>query len=178
MYTYLIVGNVFSFLSALCIAISVVKKNKADLIWWQSVDIIFFILSNIALFAYAALATNSIALLRNILSYKDKLTKSITYVLCLLCIAIGLYVNNRGIIGFFPVVATASYTIFIYTTKNEQQMRYALISNLLLWFVHDFYVQAYPSAIMDMTLSIWTCIQAFRHYKKIKITYGQRKISC
>ena len=44
-------------------------------------------------------------------------------------------------------------------------MRYALVSNLLLWLVHDIYVQAYPSAIADITLSIWTSLQIAKYNK-------------
>ena len=165
MPTYLIIGNLFSLLSATCIAVSVIKKSKNDLIWWQIIDVIFCILSNIALFTYSALTTNSISLIRNILAYKNKLNKNITWILLILCVIAGLCANNRGIIGLFPIIASASYTIFMYTTKNEQQMRWALVSNLLLWFVHDAYVQAYPSALTDMALSVWTLIQIFKYRK-------------
>lgn len=165
MSVYLVLGNIFSLLSAICLAASVIKKNKTDLIWWQILDVIFCILSNIALYTYAALTTNSVALVRNILAYKNKLSSKITFILMILCVVFGLWANNRGIIGFFPVVASTSYTIFMYTTKNEQQMRWALISNLFLWFVHDVYVQAYPSAAMDVILSVWTAIQVFVNRK-------------
>ncbi len=163
---YLIIGNIFSLLSAICIAVSVIKKNKNDLIWWQIIDVIFCILSNIALYTYAALTTNTVSLIRNILAYKNKLSKKLTFVLMILCIIAGLWANNRGIIGLFPIIASASYTILMYTTRNEQQMRYALVSNLVLWFIHDFYVQAYPSAIMDMVLSLWTVLQIFQNRNK------------
>ena len=152
MQTYLIIGNIFSLLSAICLAVSVIKKSKKDLIWWQVIDVIFCILSNIFLYTYSALTTNSISLVRNVLAYKNKLNKNITWILLILCVIAGLCANNRGIIGLFPIIASASYTIFMYTTKNEQQMRWALVSNLLLWFVHDAYVQAYPSALTDAVL--------------------------
>nr|DAU05478.1 MAG TPA: inner membrane protein [Caudoviricetes sp.] len=179
MQTFLILGNVFSLLSAICIAISVLKKNKNDLILWQVIDVIFCILSNIALYTYSAMTTNSIALIRNILAYKNKLTKKITWILFILCIVVGLYANNRGLIGLFPIVASASYTIFMFTTKDEQQMRWALVSNLILWFVHDIYIQAYPSALTDVVLSIWTSVQIFKKSKiksfffKLPNSYGE-----
>ncbi len=165
MPTHLILGNVFSLLSAICIAVSVLKKNKNDLIWWQIVDVVFYILSNIALYTYAALTTNSVALIRNILAYKNKLNKTNTWILLILCLIAGLWANNRGIIGLFPVIASASYTVFMFITKDEQQMRWALVSNLILWFVHDIYVQAYPSASTDVILSVWTAIQIFKYRK-------------
>ncbi len=165
MQPYLILGNIFSFLSAVCIAVSVIKKSKNGLIWWQIVDVIFCILSNIALYTYSALTTNSIALIRNILAYKNKLNKPLTWVLFILCIVVGLWANNRGFIGLFPILASASYTVLMYTTRNEQQMRYALVSNLALWCIHDFYVQAYPSGITDVVLSLWTIVQIYKNRK-------------
>lgn len=165
MPTSLILGNIFSLLSAICLAVSVLKKNKNDLIWWQIVDVVFCILSNIALYTYAALTTNSIALIRNILAYKNKLTKKITWILLILCIIAGFWANNRGLIGLFPIIASATYTIFIFITKNEQQMRWALTSNLILWFIHDIYVQAYPSALTDIVLCVWTFIQIYKNRK-------------
>ena len=83
--------------------------------------------------------------------------------LFILCILVGLWANNRGVIGLFPIIASASYTIFMFITQNEQQMRWALVSNLILWFIHDIYVQAYPSALTDIILSIWTAIQIFNN---------------
>ena len=82
MPTYLIIGNIFSLLSSICIAVSVIKKNKTDLIWWQILDEIFCILSCAALYAYAALTTNTISLVRNILAYKNRLTEKLTWILC------------------------------------------------------------------------------------------------
>jgi len=165
MQTYLIIGNFFSLLSAICIGVSAVKKSKKDFMYWQIGDTFFGIIANIALYAYAALVISIICLIRNILSYKDKLSKGITYILLVLSVVIGLYANNRGIIGLLPIIASASYTICIYITKNEQQMRYALVFNMLLWFVHNFYVQAYPSAMANIVLCIWTSIQIIKNQK-------------
>ena len=165
MQTYFILGNIFSLLAAICLGVSVFKKTTSALLMWQILEVFLCILSNIALMTFSAMTTNSIALVRDILAYKNKLTKTVTIILLILCITFGLIANNRGIIGYFPMAASAVYTIFLYLTRNEQQIRFALIINLLLWFVHDFYVGAYPSAIMDISLSLWTL---FNIYKNIK----------
>ena len=89
-----------------------------------------------------------------------------TWFLLILCIVAGLWANNRGIIGLFPVIASAEYTLLMYITKNEQQMRWALMINLFLWLIHDFYVQAYPSAITDLALGIWIFVQIYCNKKK------------
>ena len=152
----LIIGNIFSLLSAICIAMSAVKKSKNDFMYWQIGDTFFGIIANIALSAYAALVISVICLIRNVLSYKNKLTKNITIFLLICSIVIGLYANNLAIIGLLPIIASASYTICIYITKNEQQLRYALIADLSLWATYYLYIQAYPSVITYMVLNVWT----------------------
>lgn len=165
--SFLILGNIFSLLSALCIAVSVIKQSKKDFMYWQIGDTFFGILTNIALNARAALVISIVCLIRNILSYKNVLSKKTTYILVILSIIIGLYANNWGIIGYLPIIASASYTICIYLTKNEQQMRYALLINMLLWFAHNLCVQAYPSAVANITLCFWTGIQIIKYRKSI-----------
>lgn len=181
METHLLIGNLFSFLSSLCIVISAAQKSKKDLIKWQTFNIVFYMIACVALHAYAALVSIFIGFVRNILSYKDRLTKNITGVLCLLIVIVGLLANNRGIIGIFPIVAIVSYTVFIYTTKNEQQMRYALVLNMMLWFVHNFWIMAYPSAITNILICLWTLFQIFKNKKPLVLRLEQnrrKKRSC
>ena len=170
MSTALIIGNIFSLLSSLCLAISVIKKSKRDLIWWQILNIVLSLVTDVVLLAYSAVTLTLVALFRNILEYKNKLTVKWTFVLSLLGALIGLYVNNKGIYGWLAIIATVSYTICMYTTKNEQQMRYALVLNLILWGIHYAYVQAYPTVITKIILTIWTVIQIVRHKKSFRIT--------
>ncbi|MBR5599413.1 MAG: YgjV family protein [Alphaproteobacteria bacterium] len=163
MNTYLVIGNIFSLLSAICIAVSVIKKSKKDFMFWQIGDTLFGMVANVALSAFSALVISIVCFIRNILSYKNMLTKKITYILLLVSITVGLYANNLAMIGLLPIIASASYTVCIYITKNEQQMRWSLAFNMLLWFVHNFYVQAYPSAIANIVLFFWTFMQIYKN---------------
>ncbi|MBQ3695772.1 MAG: YgjV family protein [Alphaproteobacteria bacterium] len=164
--TYLIVGNFLSLCCAICIAISVVKKDKTNLIWWQIWDSVFGLLASLVLRSYSSASTSILCITRNILACKYGLTKFMTLLLIVIGVSIGLYVNNRGIFGLFPIAAFTGYTISMYWAKNDQQMRYSLIVNLSLWLIHDFYIQAYPSALMDVTLCVWTFYQAMRRVKR------------
>ena len=162
----LVLGNIFSLCAVICLAVSVLKKSKKSLIGWQIVDTVFFIASTFVLQSYSAVVTNTVSLIRNLVAYKGKLDKKLTWFFSALIVIIGLYLNNRGIIGWLPVIASVQYTICLYTTKNEQQMRWALVFNLMFWCVHDAYIQAYPAALNDFGLSLWTCVQIFKFRKR------------
>ncbi|MBR6412506.1 MAG: YgjV family protein [Alphaproteobacteria bacterium] len=162
-YLSLILGNILAAIGSACVIISVVKKNKRDLIWWQTINIFFCMFSSIALSAYAALVTNCFALIRNILACKNKLNSHITFILSFLCLITGLYMNNLGLIGLLAIIASVSYTVFIYITKNDQQMRYAIIFNSVLWLIHDYYIKSYPTFLTGIIFILWTIIQIFKN---------------
>ena len=161
----LIIGNIFALLSVIFVFISVIKKNKKDLIGWQVMNVAFCIFANIALFAYAALSTNCIALIRNMLAYKKRLTFKATLVLSFACVVVGLYINNLGVIGWLAILATTGYTLLMYVAKNAQQMRYALIFSSSLWLIHDFYIQSYPTVVSGCFLIAWTIIQVLKYQR-------------
>ena len=159
----LVIGNIFSLLYAICLGISVVKKSKKDAVFWLIMDGFCCIASEIALCAYAAMTTNAIALVRNWLSYKNKLTGLATLVLCVCFVGIGLLTNNRGVIGLLPILAGSSFCVFMYISKTAQHLRYACVGNLPLWMIHDILVQSYPAAVMEFVLTLWTIVQIYKH---------------
>lgn len=162
MFSHILLGNIFSFCAAVCVSISVVKKNKTDFIGWQIGDDIFSCLTCLILSSYAAFTVCFVCFIRNIIAYKQKLTCRLTTILFMANIAVGLAVNNLGVIGLLPIVASASYTIFVYLAKTAQHMRYALIFTLLLWIIHCLYIQAYPSALVNFIICTWTILQAIK----------------
>ncbi|MBO4293885.1 MAG: YgjV family protein [Alphaproteobacteria bacterium] len=163
MPVYLIVGNIFSFLASMCTAVSVVKKSKTDFMHWQVGNTVFAILTNVALFSYSGVTTNAVSLVRNVLAYKNKLSFMRTLVICVISVSLGFVFNNRGLIGILPVLSSAGYTLCIYLTKNEQQLRYALIADLSLWATYYLYIRGYPSVITYMVLNIWTAVQIVKN---------------
>ena len=165
MPVYLIVGNIFSFLASICTAVSVVKKSKTDFMHWQVGNTVFAILTNVALFSYSGVTTNAVSLVRNVLAYKNKLSFMRTLVICVISVSLGFVFNNRGLIGILPVLSSAGYTLCIYLTKNEQQLRYALIADLSLWATYYLYIRGYPSVITYMVLNIWTAVQIVKNRK-------------
>lgn len=168
MQSYLIIGNIFSFLASVCTAVSVVKKNKTDFMYWQVGNTICAILTNFILLSYSGVTTNSVSLVRNILAYKKKLSFLRAMIIMTISVTLGFIFNNRGLIGILPVLSSAGYTLCIYLTKNEQQLRYALIADLSVWAIYYLYIQAYPSVVTYIVLNVWTAIQIYRNAKKYK----------
>lgn len=156
MNTTIIFGEILSALSALCLAYSTFSKTKKNMVLWQAGNAAFYLVSNIFLGGYSAVAVNALTILRNLLASKERLHKWMTGLICLAMIIIGVAFNNRGYLGILPITASVSYTILMYIVKDIQAMRLAVISNMAQWMIFDGLIGAYPSFIMDIVIIVLT----------------------
>ncbi len=171
----IIIGEVFSLLAALSLAYSTFSNKKDRMILWQAINATFYGLSNFFLGGYTAVVTNILTLIRNILQVKGKMNKGVTIIICILMTIIGFYFNKNGILGLIPIIASVTYTICVYVLKSAQQMRVALIINLIQWLFFDFLIKAYPMFVMDLIIIIVTLINILR-YKEAKDMDGKTKV--
>lgn len=162
----IIVGEIFSLLAALCLAYSTFSNKKNKLIFWQAVNAIFYGLSNLFLGAYSAVVTNILTLFRNTLQVKHRLNRNFTIIICLLMAIVGIIFNNKAWLGLLPIIASVTYTICVYILDSAQQMRIALVINLVQWVIFDFLVKAYPMFIMDIIIIVVTLINIARYREK------------
>ena len=163
-----IVGEILSLLAALTLAYSTFSKKKTKMMFWQASNALLFGLSNFCLAGYSAVVTSVLTFIRNVLVVKNKLNIKITFILCVLMIGFGLYVNNNGVIGLFPIIASVQYTICVFALKSPQNLRWSLLAYLVQWEVFNYTVDAYPVFIMDIVIIIVTIINIIRFRKSAK----------
>ena len=160
-----ILGKILSLLAALTLAYSTFSKKKTKMMFWQASNALLFGLSNFCLAGYSAVVTSALNFIRNVLVVKNKLSKKYTFILCVLMIGFGLYVNNNGVIGLFPIIASVQYTICVFALKSPQHLRWSLLAYLAQWEVFNFAIGAYPVFIMDIVIIIVTIINIIRFRK-------------
>lgn len=162
-----LIANIFSGLGALLLAYSTFSKDKERMLWIQVGDCTCCVLRNAFIGSMSAVSTNFICTIRNILNAKGKLSQGITYIFAILIFLTGVIVNNKGLIGILPPIASVEYTIWSSRCKTSQSLRYALLVNLCLWFMHDSVVKLYPSMVMDIIISGVTLVNILK-YRKTK----------
>ena len=125
-------GTICSLICAILIAWSTFSKNKKDMAKIQIFNPIFGALSNFFLCSYSAVVTNVVNVIRNYLTYKEKINNKITILFIIFYILFGLAFNTKGWIGIFPILASSSYAIFCLKSNNAQILRYGLVLNVEL----------------------------------------------
>lgn len=145
---YIIIANIFASIGSLfMVSASYVKSDKVC-VMLQSVQIFMFVISNILLKGITGVIINSLSLVRNILTYKQKLNTVLKYLLLGFIVVLSIAFNNLGIVGYLPLFGTIVFTIFI-DSKDNFKFRASLTFSILMWLIYDTYIMSYSSAVFD-----------------------------
>lgn len=161
----LVIANILSFIGKACFIVSSASNTKKRMLIIQVFNAIFDGLACLISGSYAGAITNLIAIFRNILAAKNIDNKLVTISICLIMLTTGIIFNNKGVIGFFPIIASISYTLIIIPAKNVTVSRIGLIVNRCLWLVHDIYFLLIPAIIINIVILI---ILLFKMIQNVK----------
>ncbi len=163
---YIIIGNVIGLIGSLLMVYggSVKKREKAIIV--QTIQMAILSLNNLVLGSVSGFIINIINIVRNILSYKDKLYKPIIVLIIIVSILLTIKFNTLGFIGYLPLINSIIFILFM-NNKSDIGFKILTIVYVLFWFVHDIYIKSYTTALFD-ALTIVTSSYAIFKLKKEK----------
>ena len=144
----IIIGNVIALVASIIMVYTGYLKQNKKIIYAQTIQIGLLVLSNIVLGGITGAIINVICCIRNIMCYKEKLTKEVKIILIILSTILSLSFNNLGFIGLFPLISIIVY-ILLMDTKDVIKLKYLIIFTLILWGCYDLYIKSYTSACFD-----------------------------
>lgn len=144
----LICGNIVALIGSLLMVYVGSAKDRKKILYIQTLQILSFTISTLILGGYTGTILNLISIIRNILCYKDKLTKNYKIILILSCIIFSLLFNNLGLLGLLPLISTVIYTSFM-STKSTIKLKLLIALTMILWLIYDILIRSYTSAIFD-----------------------------
>jgi len=140
----LLAGNICSFLAMVTDSLSTTCKTTKGMLLYQTASQVSYGLSAILLKGYSAAVQNAIIIIRNMLAIWGKQPKWVEGFLVVLAVVLGIILNNRGFIGWLPVVAALEYSIAVFRCKdNERLLKKAFL-------VMDFLFLIFNVAIMNL----------------------------
>lgn len=151
-----IIGNVIMLIASILMVISGLPKDKKTIIRLQTIQIGLMTLGNLLLGSMPGAISNGFNIVRNLLSYYNKLGITQKTGLIIIPAILSLLFNNIGIFVLFPILASGLFTALM-TTKNIKMFKLLCIFTSMLWLVHDLYIDAYTSVFFDI-LTITTNI--------------------
>ena len=159
----LIVGNLCTLLAMGANAISSTRKSAKSVLAVQSIGQLIYLISAIVLRGYSAAVQNAVSVLRNIAAIRNVKSKTLEWILTIAGVALGVFFNNRGIIGLLPVLGNLQYTLAIFRIKNnERLLKISFLISVVSFLVFNIVLYNFVGLISDAVVVITTTVVLIR----------------
>lgn len=159
-----IIANIIAILGCLLMVSVGYIKNKKTALIVQVIQMILLSITDLLLGSITGTLINVLGIIRNILCYKNKLSKLSILLIIIASVYFGISHNTLGFIGLLPVINNIIFILFI-NTRSKIGFKILIIFSMILWFVHDLYIKSYVTAIFDI-FTILSSIIAIIQIKK------------
>lgn len=123
----------------------------------------FYGASSIALKGYSSTAQNVVAVFRNYAAMKNVKSKALEWGLVLAGVVLGIVFNNRGLLGWLPIIANLEYSISVFKHKdNEKALKMAFIINMVMYAVFSLAIMNYVGTVSCTVIAVTTAISLIR----------------
>ena len=159
----ILLGNVFSLCAMISDSISGTRKKHRDIMAVQIVSQFFYGASSIALKGYSSTAQNVVAVFRNLAAMKQVKSKVLEWALILAGVVLGVLFNNRGLLGWLPILANLEYSVSVFKLKeNEKALKLAFILNMVMYAVFSAVIQNYVGVVSCTVIAVTTAVSLIR----------------
>lgn len=163
----IIAGNILSLCAMISDSISGTRKKHKEIMAVQIVSQFFYGASAIVLKGYSSVAQNAVAVFRNLAAIKNVKSKVLEWGLILAGVVLGVVFNNRGILGWLPVIANFEYSVSVFKFKdNEKALKLAFIINMVMYAVFNVVIQNYVGTLSCTVIAITTAISLRKDKKE------------
>ena len=161
--TAIIIGNIFSLCAMVTDSFSGTRKKHRQIMSAQIVSQFFYAASSIVLKAYSSTVQNIVAVFRNFAAMKNVKSKVLEWGLVLAGVLLGIAFNNRGILGWLPVIANLEYSVSVFRLKdNEKALKLAFIINMVMYAVFSFAIMNYVGTVSCTVIAVTTAVSLIR----------------
>ena len=102
-------------------------------------------------------------MLRNLAAMKRIQSKAVEWGLILMGVALGFAFNNRGLLGWLPIVANLEYSVAVFRFRDrERSLKLAFLINMLMYSVFSFAIMNYVGAAANIIVAVTTAVSLIR----------------
>lgn len=162
-----IIGNLCSLFAMITDSISGTRKKKNEILGFQILSQVFYGAGSTILKGYSAVAQNIAGILRNLAAIKDIKSKAVEWILIAVGVVLGVAFNNRGLIGWLPIVANFEYSVSVFRFRdNERLLKISFIVNLIMFSIFSFIVKSYVGGVANFVTAVTTAVSLIREKKE------------
>ena len=161
----ILLGNLCSLGAMISDSVSGTRKKHSEIMAIQIISQLFYGASAFFLKGYSAMAQNIVAIFRNLAAMKESKSKIIEYMLILAGVVLGAVINNRGLIGWLPILANFEYSVAVFRFKdNERALKYAFTASSFMFAVFSFVILNYVGVVTNSIVAVTTAVSLIKEH--------------
>lgn len=161
-----IVGNVCSLCAMVSDSVSSTRKKHSQIMLIQCLSQVFYGAGAIILKGYSGAAQNAVAILRNLAATRKWKHQIVEWALIALGVVLGIVFNNRGLLGWLPIVSNLEYSVAVFRfQENERALKLAFILNMAMYAVFNAVILNFVGTAANVVVIVTTVIALVRSKK-------------
>ncbi len=162
----IIAGNLCSIGAMITDSISGTRKKHSEILSLQILSMIFYGAGSLILKGYSAVAQNVVGIVRNLAAMKNVKSQLLEWVLIAAGVILGIVFNNRGILGWLPIIANLEYSIAVFRfQKDVKKLKIAFVINTFLFGTFNYVIYNFVGGISNTVVTITTLVSLFQEYR-------------
>lgn len=158
----ILIGNLISVLASFALLAGCLMKSPKKVYAMQVAENLILCVSSAFLGSWSGISTLLISTARNALLVKGRFDRRMMILFSVLVTVCGVWVNNRGVVGLLPVLATVILTVCNYYAREICAIKWSLIGNLALWAVYFFAITDIASGVTQIVVLAATLVSICR----------------
>ena len=152
----IVLGNLISFAASLALTPGCLMKDPKKVYMLQVTENLILVVSSVCFGSWSGISTLLVSTVRNVLLVKGRFDKRMMYLFIVLVTGCGLAVNNKGLIGLLPVLATVILTVCNYYAREILAIKWSLFVNIVLWAIYFFAILDVVSGVTQVVIALVT----------------------
>ncbi len=162
----LLIGNACSLCAIVTDSVSGTRKKRSEILAVQIISYIFYGIGTIVLKGYSSTAQNVVSVFRNLAAIRNVKSKVLEWTLIALGVVLGAVFNNRGLLGWLPVIANLEYSVAMFRFRDgERPLKIAFILCVGMYFFFSAAIGNYVAAVGNVVVVVTTALSLIREKK-------------
>ncbi len=163
----IVLGNLCSVGAMITDSVSGTRNTRERIMLWQIGSQIFYGAGAFILKGYSAMVQNVVAVFRNFAAMKNVKSKVLEWMLVLAGVVFGVIFNNRGLLGYLPIVANFQYSVSIFRFKdNERALKISFFITSVMFSIFSVVISNYVGIVSNAVVAVTTLLSLIREGKK------------
>ncbi len=164
MQNEILIGNISSLCAMVTDSISSTRKKREEILGYQIISQLFYGAGTILLKGYSSTVQNAVAILRNLVAMRKIQNRAVEWILILLGVVLGAVFNNRGLIGWLPIVANLEYSVAMFRfVDSERNLKLAFLLNALMYSAFSLIIRNYVGVASNIFVAVSTAVFLIRN---------------